>query len=326
MFLEEKIKCPACGAGISAKEVKCCPVCGLENLNRIFLSKEERMQWVDTVLKPHIASGKWDPSRELLLWGKYHMLGLSAGGCLYGIGDNKCRQIQMDAKQESFDNPVLICKNVRAAAASPHYSVFVTYDGELRMQGDEASDIARRYQKNPIKEEVRDVAANTAEDSFWAVTVSGKVYFWGRRYYNNELVNAGLLPEATDQIIYVFPEEIKYEKPVYVFDHYSKHSVLAYYTDAHIEDGKYKSECQGTPEYLSFCEEYGERNLRLEWSDSGSYKKMRVMRRNDVIYVPELMQGSAEDLKKCSLNVEALSEVSTQSAEKLKKYMETLEG
>lgn len=330
VHLEGEVKCPACGAWISAKEAKCCPKCGLENLNRIFLSKEERAQWIETVLKPHIASGNWDASRMCLSWGKYHMLALSADGHLYGIGGNQSRQMKTDSEQEVFDNPVLICENVRAAAASPHYSVFVTYDGELRMVGDTA-DIARRYRRNPIKEKVRDVAASTAEDSFWAITVSGKVYFWGSRYYNNELVNAGLLPKPADDEIYVFPGEIKYEeypkKPVYVFDFYSHHSVIGYYTDGYIKYDKSMDEFQRSPEYSSFCEEYGEENVRLEWVDSRPhYKKMRVMRKNDFVYVPELMQGSGEELKKRNINVEALSKVSPELAEKLKKYIKTAEG
>ncbi len=329
-YLEEEIKCPACGAWISAKESKCCPVCGLENLDRIFLSKDDREQWIETVLNPHIASGNWDSVRASLLWGKKHMLGLSSGGHLYGIGSNMSKQIKMDSEQESFDAPVLLCKNVRAAAASLHYSVFVTYDGKLQMQG-YAADIAGRYQENSIKEKVRDVVASTEEDSFWAITVSGKVYFWGKIYYNNELMNAGLMPKPIDVEVYVFPEEIKYEnypgEPVYAYDYYSHRSFLLYSTSGYTKYEKSMYEFQRSSVYLSFCEEYGEKNVRLEWMySSPGHKKMKVMRKNNIIFVPELMQGSAEELKRYSLNVESLSEVSGQSAEKLKKYIKTVGG
>lgn len=321
---EEEKRCPACGAWISAKEAKSCPVCGLENLDRIFLSTEDREQWIETVLNPHRASGNWDAARTPLFWGKKHMLGLSAGGNLYGIGSNKSGQIQTGSEQESFDTPVLLCRNVRAAAASPHYSVFVTYDGELQMQG-YAADIARRYQENRIKEKVRDVVANTEEDSFWAITVSGKVYFWGIRYYNNELVNAGLVPKLTDAEVYVFPEEVKCEicpREVYEYDYYSRRSVFKGYSGSYTKYEKSAHDFQRTSVYLSFCEKYGAENLRLEWMDSSpGRKKIKVVRKNNIIYVPELMRGSAEELKRYSLNVESLSDVSAQLAEKLKEYI-----
>lgn len=326
--LEGVVRCPACKKWISTEGLNSCPICGLKDLNQIFLSENDRAQWAETVLKPHIVSGNWESAGMLLSWGRRHLLGLSGGGKLYGIGNNMSQQIKSDSEQKMFDTPVLISRQVRAAAASPHYSVFVTYDGELHMRG-YAADIARRYQENKIKEKVRDVVACTSEDAFWAVTVSGKVYFWGQRYYNNELINAGLIPEYSKVEEYIFPEDVKYEKVpdefVYGYDSYSHHSVVLYSRRGDIKYEKSMEQFQRMPKYLSLCQEYGEKNIDLEWVDSRpGFKKMRVMRTNDVIFVPERMPGSAEKLESFSLNLESMCSEPDHTIEEWKRHMKTL--
>lgn len=52
MVNQNEKKCPACGAGVPA-DVSTCPVCGLDGVNRRFLSKVGYEQWVKLVLEPH---------------------------------------------------------------------------------------------------------------------------------------------------------------------------------------------------------------------------------------------------------------------------------
>ena len=76
--------CPDCGISLEDSP-DVCPCCGLEDLNRVFESKDEYLSWHEKVLKPR----KWANRIPTQVFaGHDHALILRSTGELYAIGLN----------------------------------------------------------------------------------------------------------------------------------------------------------------------------------------------------------------------------------------------
>lgn len=118
---EQKI-CPVCGTEIPA-DADTYPVCGMDDLNRIFLDEESYDRWVETKLKPYasryrhnhnkaVATGgsqedvfplKYDPYSRIqpvIATGAYHTLGVKKDGTVIVAGSSRYGQCNVNNWQD----------------------------------------------------------------------------------------------------------------------------------------------------------------------------------------------------------------------------------
>lgn len=158
-------KCPACGAAVEPMAL-CCPVCGLEAPVRRFVNAAAQAAWVREVLEPHKAG------LVQVFAGRDHGLILTRQGLLYGIGSNRSGQIR-EQGPDRFDQPQRMAEEVISAAAGGNYSIYVTRDGKVHLQG--RGELADRF---PGFGDAEEVYADQG-DSFWIRTREGALLGFG---------------------------------------------------------------------------------------------------------------------------------------------------
>lgn len=186
--MSETKKCPACHTAISM-EADRCPKCGLENLNQIFLSKKDYEAWVQEYLEPHMA--EFPPK---VFAGYAHALILFASGELYGIGNNDSGQLGAGADRY-VEEPCLIARQVKSAAAGYNYSVYVTRDKEVKMLG--TGRFAEYFQGFSGAEEV---FADGTRDIFFIKAEDGRLLAFGDN-------NVESIVPRSEQEVYRFQDE-----------------------------------------------------------------------------------------------------------------------
>ena len=165
-------KCPACGVLVQAG-VEICPACGLEGLNRRFLSRAGYERWVQEALEPHRAA-----LAPKVFAGEGYGLVLTPDGDLYGIGKNHSGQIEENGR-DYYSYPHPMAKNVISAAAGEHYAVYVTRDGETHLRG--RGELAERF---PGFSGARKVSAESHCDWYWICDEAGQVFCFGDNQFS----------------------------------------------------------------------------------------------------------------------------------------------
>ena len=156
-------KCPACGSIVSSPLPKLCPVCQLEGINRMFLTREDYEEWKKTILDEHI--------KNLRLVGKSHILSLRGDGRLYQFINNEME---------------LIAENVISAAAGYNYSIYLDSSGQVHFLGNSGIPFKERFSQGDLV--FKSVYANTDIDIFGAENSDGNFYIWGDNH--SELIES----------------------------------------------------------------------------------------------------------------------------------------
>lgn len=183
MEKKNKRSCPACGALVQGTEEKC-PGCGLEGLNRRFLSRAGYEKWVQEVLEPHVAA----MTPRVYAGNRYGLI-LTGGGELYGIGRDDCGQIEEQMDEDGwnyYSEPHLMATDVISAAAGNHYAIYVTRDGEVHLRG--RGELAERFSGFSGAKAVYALSdagysqsgyQYRAKDVFWILNRAGELFVFG---------------------------------------------------------------------------------------------------------------------------------------------------
>ena len=81
---EQKI-CPVCDTEIPA-DADTCPVCGMYDLNRIFLDEESYEEWVKTTLDPYRSRYRYTQAIVAVAAGKNYTVGLKRDSTMVAVG------------------------------------------------------------------------------------------------------------------------------------------------------------------------------------------------------------------------------------------------
>ncbi|HIU01942.1 MAG TPA: hypothetical protein IAB63_01665 [Candidatus Onthocola gallistercoris] len=158
--------CPACHKDLP-EGTDTCPFCGFSQLDRIFLDRDDQKVWLRTKLDS--CAGRSEPC---VFQGEKHRLILE-GGALYGIGCNDTGQIS-DTDQENYAHWIRMQDGVISADAGCNYSIYVTTDGQVHIQG---RGIFRERFKG-FSGAVR-VEADKKRDRFFILDAQGQWFAFG---------------------------------------------------------------------------------------------------------------------------------------------------
>ena len=117
--MDEQKRCPVCNTEIPA-DADICPVCGMDDLNRIFLDKESYDQWVETKLKPYIS--RYDKGVVAIAVGSSDIVGLKEDGIVVVAS-----RFWLDDRYEGVEN----WRNIVAVAAGGSHIVGLRKDGTV---------------------------------------------------------------------------------------------------------------------------------------------------------------------------------------------------
>lgn len=168
-------KCPVCGYAAETDSDRC-PVCDWESLQRYLRYKE---QWQQQIRN----TNSLQSSGIRLFAGRDFGLILTPDGDLYGIGCNEEGQIGYTFSD--CDKPYLMAREVISAAAGNAYSIYVTKDGQVHLQG--KGELADRFPGFSGAAEVyatsgtdeKDGPLFMTKDCFWIRTVTGGFFCFG---------------------------------------------------------------------------------------------------------------------------------------------------
>jgi len=189
--MEKKIQffkeCPVCGKELGGQEDKC-PYCGFEGLDTVFLSREDYVNWQETILNPYKEMIK--PLR--IFAGHPGVLILMFNGDLYGYGNNDTGAFGEENYGILLTKPQLIAENVKSAALGYNFSIYLTKEGKVELLGKRRNVPSRvrspeildavnvpfreRFQGIPDADEVY---ASGSNDIFWVKYKNGKLGVWG---------------------------------------------------------------------------------------------------------------------------------------------------
>lgn len=260
---EEKNKtCPACYKELP-EGTDICPFCGFDQLDRIFLDKEEYEAWVGSHLR---LCRDW--LRPWVCTGAKHGLILSDKDVLYGIGSNEDGQITKYRKtafrafgETYYRRPRRMASNVISAAAGSSHSVYVTKDGAVHIRGPAyGSDTIKTLSGAAHVESVR------LRDIFYILDQKGQWYVFGDN-------TDGIVEPVAKEKIYSFPEmtlqscdyQIEGKEMVAMKKRRQEYSrdfscLKKMYTE---QEDLYRQLCE-TEMYPRFAYQYGEINLEVE--------------------------------------------------------------
>ena len=242
--------CPACGFNLR-EVVSICPCCGLRDMDRVFLSREDRDKWVQQVLRPFI-----DGMIPEIHVGKKTAIFLTQTGYLYGVGRNDKHQISETAS-EWIGEPLLIASNVKSADIGPDYVIWADSNGTVRLNGSgEYTDMFTGFN------EARKVLADPNENIFWIINRKGEVYCFGNNFN-------GLIVPREETIFPIsgdFCGNIRFVKGIQEHPDYSDGNETTYYYTNN-EDSERKKilvQAQNSTLYRSLHQKYGRTNVSLE--------------------------------------------------------------
>lgn len=239
--MEQTKQCPACGEAIPYEAAQC-PHCRLSGLNRIFLSREDYLNWVNTVLKPHAARR----FHRVITGGGATLLILTGSGELYGMGRNYSRQIR-DDDGVIIAEPVHMASGVISAAISGYYSIWATEDGRIHIRGQ--GDFSHRV---PEFTDAREVFIGDQE--FFVSDSRGQVFCFGEN-------RSGLLQPKREEVLAVFPEMSSTQGPFYDV------KIPMYYTSSLPSDEDEAEAEQEIRRQIEETDEYRACAARFEQSD-----------------------------------------------------------
>ena len=287
-------QCPACGEAVPHEAAQC-PHCRLDGLDRVFLSREDYLNWVDTVLKPH-AGRRF---HRVMTGGGATLLILTGSGELYGMGRNYSGQIREDA-DVIIPEPLHMASGVVSAAISGYYSIWATTDGRIHIRG--RGEFSTRV---PEFTDAREVFIS--DGAFFVVDRRGRVFCFGDN-------RNGLLEPQREEELAVFPEMSSTQGPFYdVKIPLNYTSRLPSDRDAAAAEREVRRKIEETDEYRACAArfEQGDLVIRLnhlsttcsdpEYLDLNCCKKWEqtyhyipsLVWRNNCIYTPVLYHDQA---------------------------------
>lgn len=177
-MITEKV-CPICKNVLSDEDI--CSDCGWDK-DRIFLTRDDASAWSEKESREI----KEAENAEFFIGTDYKLM--LYDNKLYGIGDNSYGQIS-DEHTDRFRGRHFISDNVISAAAGKKYSVYVTYDGEVKIIG--RGVLADNFSGFSGASKVFTVG----DDVFAVFACDGRIYAFG----NN---NDGQIKEKSREIVY----------------------------------------------------------------------------------------------------------------------------
>lgn len=253
-------KCPSCGRAISVGE-ECCPACKMRDLDQVFVSKADYLEWVQTRLEPYRKT-----LHPHIFAGNSGVLILTQEGILYGWGNNSQGQYGIGQQDMILDIPQKIAENVRSAAAGYNYSIYVTAEGQTVVMGNSGIPYIERFQGFAHASEVY---AASDKDVFWIVSQDGNLYVWGQ---NND---GGIMSKTQTECFCFEPQEIKVEYRDSIYEIHRvetknrrgviglKHSRGFSNLDDKLKEISF--ELKKTKTYEEYRRKFGEDNLNIEF-------------------------------------------------------------
>ena len=166
-------KCPACKTELPEPLPERCPVCNLDGLNQIFLTREDYEYWKENVLAKHIKKMR----TYKVSVGHDGVLVLLRDGKLFGFGNNTQGQYCPNHIGEKIIVPQEIAEDVISASAGYNYSLYLDAHGKVHFLGNSGIPFKERFEQGDLVFE--EVFARNDVDIFGARTNDGKFYVWG---------------------------------------------------------------------------------------------------------------------------------------------------
>lgn len=243
-------KCPACGAAV-VKSAPVCPLCGLEAPVRRFASRSHLEAWLREVVVPHRQT-----LQPRVYVGMEFGLILTGSGKLYGIGSNAAGQLLEPGTHCWYDAPVLMAEEVISAAAGMHYSIYVTRDGEVHLQG--RGEMAERFSGFSGAAEVY---ALYVRDTFCIRAADGTIWGFG--------LNSGMEPDRK-QVLHTFGEEVCDIRSGYFMEPWTYgYNRGKPESDEHFQRQIILTRLQEREEYRRAVEAYGGANVQIQLTKTG---------------------------------------------------------
>lgn len=269
--------------------------------NPVLLNEEKIKKLLSSLTCADISEESFTDDRDemRLFAGKDHFLVLNKGK-LYGIGINNCGQISGFAN-ERYTNLHLMAENVISAAASSEYSIYVTKNGEVKLQGN--GEYVDRF---PGFKNAKQVYA-TIDNTFFIVDNYGMIYGFGNNCHCE-------IQEKKHEILQRGSKKIS-DLPV---THLCTHTLIDYFAGQNINDIKnaFESVVYSLKSYSEFILKYGNNNINfatnyLGASYSGSNPTVPTVVNysisyvNNSIYQPMILTGNVQ--KNAILLIEKLN-------------------
>ena len=249
--------CPDCGISLEDSP-DVCPCCGLEDLNRVFESKDEYLSWHEKVLKPR----KWANRIPTQVFaGHDHALILRSTGELYAIGLNFNGCCGENQPGELFQF-TCIARGVIHAAAGKDHTIYVSRNGKVTLLG--RSRFVDEFQ---CDFPVRHVYADSHYDAFWLEDTQGNYYFFGNRWATDNV-------QKEEVLLRKLPRLCIRKKRYCAYNEHAFEAHERFQLTETILSGS--DVCTNNPEvqeamesdwYHSLVEEYGEGNIGIKLGD-----------------------------------------------------------
>lgn len=157
--MSQKI-CPACQE-ILKEEISYCPNCGLKDLSQIFLSSQDRANWIKNTLLPFI-----DTMMPRIFLNQEHVIFIIDSSKLYEMGKN-------------FDKlwiktPTIIADDVVSADIGKNYIIWIDNKENINLKGKD--NYSGTFEFSPFSKKV---LADPQENIFWIIDDTEIVYAFG---------------------------------------------------------------------------------------------------------------------------------------------------
>jgi len=251
-------ECPACGKKLGGQEDKC-PCCGFEGLDTVFLSREDYVNWQETILNPYKKMIK--PPR--IFAGYPGVLILMLNGDLYGYGNNDNGAFGKENYGIILTKPQLVAENVKSAALGYNFSIYLTKEGKVELLGARTNvPFRERFQGIPNADEVY---ASGSNDIFWVKYKNGELGVWGANT-EGQIAEVTKLPLGEyERIVKEYDSSEKWEKLLDRSSYGNSRVVYNYsssWTAPTMEE--IKKELQKTEEFRMYAEKYSAANIILD--------------------------------------------------------------
>ncbi len=256
----------------------------------VLLKEEKVKELLSNLTCADISEASFTDDRDemRLFAGKDHFLVLNKGK-LYGIGINNCGQIS-DIATERYMNPHLMAEDVISAAASSDYSIYVTKNGEVKLQGN--GEYTDRFSGFFNAKQVY----ATVDNTFFIVDNYGMMYGFGNNCHYD-------IQEKIHETLLSGSQKIS-DSPV---THLCTHTLTSFFASQNLDDIKkaFESAVYSLQSYSEFILKYGNNNINivtnyLEASHEGSNPsvptvvKFNISYDNNHVYQPLLLTEKAK--------------------------------
>lgn len=248
-------ECPACGKELGGQEDKC-PYCGFEGLKTVFLSRQNYLDWQETVLDPYKEMIK--PPR--IFAGHPGVLILMFNGDLYGYGNNDTGAFGEENYGIILTKPQLVAENVKSAALGYNFSIYLTKEGKVELLGKRTNvPFRERFQGILGADEVY---ASGSGDIFWVKYKNGELGVWGANT-NGQIAEVTKVPlREYERIVEGYNSCSRWEKEKDMGTQGRSKIVDKTYSSWTVPTmEEIKKEIQETDEFRRYAEKYSAANI-----------------------------------------------------------------